>query len=328
MDAWQISPEDFPRHASPQEQLRFLARYAVVAPSSHNSEPWQFSIDTHGVGVYADRRRWLAVADPDQRELYLSVGCALENLLVAAEHFGFRHDVDWFPQGEEADCVAQVHLEPGGEASPWRPPELFSMLTVRHTSHQLHTSGSVPEADIARLRQCCNEEGVVLYVTSDHRFRQRVAELIAEGDRIQFADPAFRRELAGWIRRGVFGTPWLTSKLYAWTVRWINIGRTQARRDAELVGSSPLVAVLSAVQADPQYQARVGQVFERVALLAASMGLWTQPMSQLLEVLPVRDELVRLLPPSRMVPQHAFRMGYGPAERCHTPRRPLDEMLR
>jgi hypothetical protein len=165
-------------------------------------------------------------------------------------------------------------------------------------------------------------------LASDARFREQVAALVAEGDLIQFADRPFRRELSGWISRGVFGTPWLTSKLYAWAVRWVNIGRTQARRDAELVRSSSLIAVLSAVQADPPYQMRIGQVFERVSLQAASLGLWAQPMSQLVEVAAIRQQLVRLLPASRMLPQHAFRLGYGPAERCHTPRRPLQDMLR
>lgn len=327
MDPWQIHPDDFPKQGSPVEQFRFLVRYAILAPSSHNTEPWKFSVCDRGVVCSVDRSRWLRKADRDQRELYISLGCALENLLIAAEHYGYGHQIEWFPEGEASERVAQVQLEADGQPSGLRPPELFSSITVRHTSHQLHESRAIAEGDLRKLRACCYEQGVLLHMASDARFLQRTAALVEQGDLIQFSDPAFRQELAGWIARGVFGTPWLTSKLYAMAVRFVNIGRTQARRDADLVGSSPVIGVLSSSQADPGQQVRVGQVFERLALTAASMGIWTQPMSQLLEVDQVRAELVRLLPPGRMVPQHAFRMGYGPAERRHTPRRKLEEVL-
>ena len=89
----QIKEHDFPRDGDSVEKLKFLLRYAILAPSSHNTQPWKFSVAEDEIRVLVVRTRWLKVADPDQRELYISVGCALENLLIAAEHFGYGHQV-------------------------------------------------------------------------------------------------------------------------------------------------------------------------------------------------------------------------------------------
>ena len=79
------SVQDFPRIYPVQEQLRFLVRYAILAPSTRNTQPWRFRVEGECIEVLADLSRLHPVADRDRRELYLSVGCAIENLLVAAE---------------------------------------------------------------------------------------------------------------------------------------------------------------------------------------------------------------------------------------------------
>ena len=61
-------------------QFRFLLRYAILAPSSHNTQPWLFSLQDRCVEIYADRSRSLRVTDPDDRQLTIAGGCALSNL--------------------------------------------------------------------------------------------------------------------------------------------------------------------------------------------------------------------------------------------------------
>jgi hypothetical protein len=70
-----------------------------------------------------------------------------------------------------------------------------------------------------------------------------------------------------------------------------------------------------------------GQVYQRIGLLAASHGIWCQPMSQLVEVRELRQELMLAAAEGGLVPQHPFRLGYAPAEKQHTPRRRLEEVL-
>jgi hypothetical protein len=58
-----------------------------------------FGVEDDERRVYADESRRLTVADPDGRELSVSVGCALENLLVAAERFGVGRTVEYVSNG-------------------------------------------------------------------------------------------------------------------------------------------------------------------------------------------------------------------------------------
>jgi nitroreductase len=97
-DAWAVSEDDFPRGSPIEAQLGFLLRYAILAPSVRNTQPWAFSVQGNRIHLIADFRKTQPVADPDRRELYISIGCALENLLVAAEHFGLGHGIAYFPE--------------------------------------------------------------------------------------------------------------------------------------------------------------------------------------------------------------------------------------
>jgi hypothetical protein len=73
---WQIGAEDFPTHGEAAEKLKFLLNYAILAPSSHNTQPWMFSVAEDTLKIFVDSSRWLKVADPDQRELHINLGYA------------------------------------------------------------------------------------------------------------------------------------------------------------------------------------------------------------------------------------------------------------
>jgi hypothetical protein len=92
--------------------------------------------------------------------------------------------------------------------------------------------------------------------------------------------------------------------------------------------SSPILGLISSTINDRESQVKAGQLYERVALLAASVGIWTQPMSQILQVPELKEEVARLIPESGLTPIHPFRMGYASPEEEHTPRRQVDEVIR
>ena len=125
-----ILKKSFPRSATIEQQLRHLLRYAILAPSTRNTQPWRFAVQTNTVGLFADLERRQPVSDPDRRELYISLGCALENLLLAAEQHGFGHEVTYFPEDGNDEFVAHIAFAPGGTPSPSRAGTLSSS-TIR-----------------------------------------------------------------------------------------------------------------------------------------------------------------------------------------------------
>jgi hypothetical protein len=289
--------------------MRFLLRHAVLAPSSHNTEPWQFRVRENRIDVLLDFSRWLKVADDDQRELHISVGCALENLLVAAEHFGLGHDSVLLPKADDPSLAATVNFSEKGQPSSQRPAAMFDMIPVRDTNHQRYEDRAITDDVLQHLRVVCIEEGIHLHLTSDPEIKRKVDDLVVRGDAIEFADPALREKLAHRIGQGVFGTGWLMSKIGKLAVSYIDMGKSQGQKDSDILMGSPILGLISSEQNDRQSQLRVGQVYQRLSLLAASHGIWCQPMSQIVQVPELKAEVAALIPESGLVPQHPFRMA-------------------
>lgn len=71
---------------------RELVRYATLAASSHNTQPWIFKLEPKQIQVLPDLSRRCPAVDPDDHHLYASLGCATENLLLAARAGGLKGD--------------------------------------------------------------------------------------------------------------------------------------------------------------------------------------------------------------------------------------------
>jgi hypothetical protein len=326
-DPWIIAESDYPTTGLLLDRLRFLVRYAVLAPSSHNTQPWRFRLADDRVEVFIDVSRWLKVADRDRRELHLSVGCALENLLVAAEHFGLGHRTEYLPDSANTMHAATVHFDESGQPFPERPASLFSMITVRHTNHGEYDGRPIPPDVLDRLRNCCIEPGVRVLLTADDGIKRSVDALVVRADAIEFADPAFREELGYWIGQGVFGTSWLMSKIGKLAVTYVNMGPAQTKKDSAVLMSSPVLGLISSKDNERVTQIKCGQVYQRLTLMAASLGIWCQPISQIVQIPEIKAEVAKLQPDPSLFPLHPFRLGFNSPEKQHTPRLDVSEVL-
>lgn len=335
LDPWAISASDYPERGSAREKLRFLLGYAILAPSGHNTQPWLFRISGDAVEVRADRTRALPVVDPDDRALIISCGAALETLRIAARRFGRRVAVEPLPDTEDEDLLARAWLEEGGRASE-NEKELFAAIPERRSNRRRFEPRDLPEALLDRLVADARAEGVWLHPVRGED-RAPLAELIAEGDRIQMADRGFRRELASWIHpnrsrggdgmRGYgFGFGELMSHAGPVAIRSFDLGRGQAGRDRALAAGSPLLAVLGTEVDEPAAWLAAGQALQRVLLRARAAGVWSSFLNQPIEVPELRVRLAELIGRAGGHPQLLVRFGYGPEVRPQ-PRRPLEEVL-
>jgi nitroreductase len=311
-----------------EAQIGFLLRYAILAPSVRNTQPWAFSIQGSRVHLIADLRKTQPVADPDRRELYISIGCALENLLVAAEHFGFGHGIAYFPEREASDLVATVTFEPGGTPSQARAGATLASILKRHNDDAVFRPAPVPEWLRTRLVACCTEPDLQILLTDDRPFRRWIDALTLEADRAELASPGFRRELKYWIEQGVFGSPPMRERLRHAANARSDLTDHVARRDHAIVESAPLLGLICATGDTHLLHVRVGQLFERLWLTGTAMGVSINPMSQTMRHPRLRAVVGELLPSPGWTPQHLFRVGFGSSiGEQRTPRRPVDDVV-
>lgn len=324
-DPWAVDGAEFPRHGSERERIEFLLRYAILAPSTRNTQPWKFAVEGARIRVFGDPGNWQKVADPSRRELYLSVGCALENLLVAAEGFGYRTEVAYEDGAGHRFLAAVVTLHPDGTPDP-QAAALLAAIPRRHTNHRPFQERPVPAAALDELRRALRFSDIGLALTDDGAVKQAADELLDRADDMAFADPAFRAELSACLAQGAFGAPWLVSRLESWAVANPNLGRAGARQRAKVLVTAPFLGVITAGDDSRPAWVRAGQALERLWLAADALGLSLHPVSQMVQVPEIRAEFARLMKLDGVAAQ-PFRLGYAAAEPKHTPRRPLDDVL-
>jgi Nitroreductase family len=334
---WQVDSADFPAGAAAGDVLRFLLRYAVLAPSSHNTQPWLFRLHGRAVDLHADRARRLPVVDPDDRELTMSCGAALYTLRLALAAFAVDVWVTELPRPAEPDLLARVELT--GSPAPGPTPDeatLFAAITRRHTSRARFEPDPVPDAVVGELRAAARAEGAWLYEVPGWR-HAAVAKLLARADRLQMADPAFRAELAHWLRPShthhddgipgyALGRGEIESVVAPLVVRTFDMGAGQAASDEHLLADAPLLAVLGTLEDTVASWLRAGQALQRVLLTATALGLEASFLNQPIEVPTLRRHLARDLGVSGL-PQLLLRIGHGPRGST-TPRRPVADVLR
>ena len=59
-------------------------RAATLAANSHNTQPWIFTAAANAITIAPDFGRRSPAVDPDDHHLFVSLGCATENLVLAA----------------------------------------------------------------------------------------------------------------------------------------------------------------------------------------------------------------------------------------------------
>jgi iron-sulfur cluster repair protein YtfE (RIC family) len=329
---FELEREDFPAAGLPVEQLAYLLRYAVQAPSSHNTQPWRFKLSGDAVELYADRTRALPVVDHDDRELVISCGAALLTLRTAILHYGFEDDVQLLPDEREPDFLARIRL--GAARRPtMEEKHLFWAIAKRHTNRHAFEDRAVQTELVGELERAATDEGARLGILESDEQRHELAGLVAEADRRQFADPRFRRELASWINRNrthdgmpahALEVPRLLGPFAPLVVRTFDVGKGAAAHDRAIADGSPLLAVLDTAGDTPHDWLVAGQALARVLLRAAHDDVSASFLNQPVEVEELRAAVGRLT--GGGVPQIVVRLGYGPAVKP-TPRRPLGEVV-
>jgi len=331
--AWNVREADFPTSGNLSDQLKFLLKYAVLAPSGPNTQPWKFSINDDQVSLIADFTRSLPSVDPTDRTLYISHGCLLTNLLVAAEHFGFGYNLKCLPEGLSGDRTAAVQFSK--ESGKQKFPDLFREITKRHTNRMKYEDRAIEDETLLRLKDCVNKDGFKLDIITDKEGRTEMADILAAAHKIQLGNKAFRKELASWVRPNTsdamdglpgysFGYSDFESFFGSFIFGTFDMSKSRARIETSYMEESPAVAVLSTQKEDKLTWIKAGVLFETLFLTATKLGVRFDLFSQPIAILQLRDKMAKILDTN--YPQILIRMGYAEPSK-HTPRRPVEDVL-
>lgn len=315
----------------PEPDVRDLVRYATLAPNGHNTQPWRFVASTTAIRVVPDETRRTGVVDPDDHHLFVSLGCAFENLVIAGRAAGKAGDVEIGRNGALA-----LHLERG----PAQADSLLAAIPLRQSTRAEFDGRTIPAEDLAILERSAAEPGVRFILLTDRVRIDAVRDLVVAGNDAQMADPAFVSELRRWIRfnpqsamrsgDGLFsaasGNPSLPTILGEWAFSAFVTAEGERAKYARHIASSPALGVFVADNADASHWAKVGRACQRLCLTATARGLKLAFVNQPVEVAALRPALASLIGEPDKRPDLVLRIGYGPTL-PYSPRRPLADVL-
>ena len=311
--------------------LRNLVQAATLAASSHNTQPWKFAVGQDSIEIRPDRSRQLLVLDPAGRELWISLGCALENLLVTARASGYATQVTY----PEADEVIRVRLSPD---RPQSTP-LLAAITLRQNTRSAYDGQPVQLAVLRQLQAIRLEPGVTVQFVLEPSGLNTVLEYINQGNLQQYADPAFVQELISWLRFTRKDALATLDGLYTRSSgnpevpRWLGqmvVGGTrpqgQADADAAKFRSSSGAVLIASDTDDKAAWVRTGQVYERLALQMTALGVQSAMLNQPIEESSVRSQLSTAVKLGGALPQLLMRFGHGPLLPGSL-RRPVEQVM-
>lgn len=300
-------------------EMKKLIRYATMAPSGHNTQPWKFCISENTICIRPDLSRRLSVVDPDDRELYISLGAAIENLMIAAEHKGYSTSAE-YSSDYSSVCVKL-------DASDFKKDNdtLLNAIPERQSTRSNYDGRPIPEADIKKLESFPLEQGVSAVFITEPEKMDRIAELVREGNSIQINNPDFIRELVSWVRfnekevnkyRDGLSfksmqsppSPRFIGKLI---MKFFLKPDSQSEKDEEHIKSSSALMVVLSESNDFASWIRTGRSFERLALCATSLGIKNAHLNQPCEVPELKEELQKILGVGERHPQLLLRLGYA-----------------
>lgn len=301
-------------------EARDLIRYTTLAANSHNTQPWRFVVKERGIDILPDLTRKLSAVDPDNHHLFASLGCAAENLAIAARMRGTPGELMYDPANGGAVTF-------GFGQGPPEEPALFDAIPKRQSTRGLFDGKAVSVSDLTALAAAAAMPGVDLVLITDRPQMNRVRDLVLAGNATQMADAAFVSELKTWLRfspkhalqtgDGLFSASSGNPALPQWLgpMMFDLAFKPEAENDkyASQIASSAGLAVFVAQKDDPEHWVLAGRACQRFALAATAMGLKHAFLNQPVEVAGLRPDLAQLVGLPGRRPDIVMRFGYGPA---------------
>jgi nitroreductase len=343
-----------------------LVRAAILAASPHNTQPWQFKVTSSRIELYLDTQRNVGALDPYLREEHLGIGCALENLLLAAAANGYAATVtlqpgklEPIPADPKMKLVASVDLAPGKRDASALPElnELCAAIPRRHTNRAPYDPHRPLPPDFleALARLPGDDANTKLFLFTAGADRKKIAEVSSAANAEIYSDPDVQRGSERWLRLNwnavqehrdgltvdAFGLPplanaaakMMTPQMLHWAA-----AHSDKNGYMNLMLSAPLIGFIAVRDRyDQQQSLGAGRMWQRAHLFATARGLAARPCNEAVEMVDHERALGR--PASRVAllneitgdsswqPTFVFYLGYPTLPAHASPRRPLQSVL-
>jgi len=332
---WNISYKNYPQKGSNIDKIKFILGYAILAPSTHNIQPWNFKISGNICEVYYDKSLNLPEADPNSRDLYISMGTMLTNLRIAAESFGVFDGIQYVL---EDNFIAKINFCFDNEINIENSNlDLLKAISDRVNVRGVFFKRNIDYSAVKNFFENFDEYGINTHLLVDSKKIQQIASLTVDGLTLAHARKSFRKEMSKWMHNnftrklnGLPGyslrMPLLLSFIIPSIIPYFNLGSVLGKLNSKSINSAPAIGVITSDKNDFLSWLRVGEIFELINLKMVDAGLRTSIYVASIETSGKIDILQSIVGTSQL-PQFLFCIGYMNRKFKHTPRLPLEDKI-
>lgn len=317
-------------------EFRKFIGYGILAPSGHNTQPWKFKVTQNEIQIHPDFHRSLPIADGDNHALYISLGCAAENIILAAENAGYRTDLKIVKDITGIEFIS-ITLSPIDKK---KEDELFQYIQERQVTRNAYTHEKVSSEDLKILFDSAKIPGVEVRSFIAQNEIRELEHFIIEGSNHQFRNSDFTNELVSWIRfskkeiehkrdgiwHASMGFPKTGRLLGSLIMKKLVSSASEAKRWKKLVKASAGFILFIAEENDVKHWVNMGRAFQRFGLTACKLGIHHAHVNMPCEEVEVRRKMTKSLNLGTGHPLLLIRFGYS-EKMPYSYRRPLEDVL-
>lgn len=318
-----------------EDKIKHILNFAVLAPSTHNSQPWLFKIENNLCKIYYDSNINIKHADPERRDLFISMGCCIENLIIAGRYFNIFQDINYICKN---DCVAEIFFENKNNSYidlQWK--YLLDSISRRQNTRGIFKKEKIPEQITQPLRGLCKTQNIKIHLFEQKSDIQKIASLTGEGMEKAHKSKEFRHEMSHWIhhnytkhKKGMpgyaLGVPTPLSFILPHAVKHLNLGRMLKKLNQMTLSSAPLAIVISSDDNTETTWVKVGQIAERLMLELCDKNIHSSVYMAAIEIGGLYKKLQRDLNIAER-PQFLCVAGYKNPGKKFTPRKNIEEKI-
>lgn len=325
------------------EEIKLLLKYGILAPSSHNSQPWSFKIGNKYLEIYADLNRRLKESDKDGRMLFMALGCLITNFKIAADYFSFDYTVEYPPidlTSPRFILTAKInfHGKETGKSQNTDICNYFEAISERRSNRNKYKDEPIPADGLADLENINKDGDLRTDFVSNKELKSQIAEISSQAMGQVMSDCYFRRELAYWLRTNLSlkkdGMPGNghcmslpISFIAPFILRYVDVSKVEAKKEKMRIINFPTVGIISSIESNPGNWLKVGELLEKILLAAQSKGIDSVIRVASIEFAESREKLKNILNLKNFIPQMLFGLGYAQKEAPHSPRREIKEVI-
>lgn len=344
--------------------LKKIINAATQAPSGDNCQPWRFVVRGNEIRVFNVPERDTSLYNWGQRAAYVAHGALIENISITASALGYGAKIDIFPESENPDLVAVIHLE---KSTPKDEP-LYSYIDKRVTNRKPYKKTPLTEEQRVELQRTSSEiDGATFMFTEDLQKITLLAEAGSVNERILLENRRLHEFFFGHInwtekeelekRYGLYiktlelpKPAEIGFKLFShWAVlrilNKIGASKAVARQNAQIYASSSAIGIITIENDTPLAFIRAGRLLQRVWLKTTKMDLSLQPLAGItffmqkllaegsqafstdhIKLIKTRFNIIKeTFGINNEVVAIMFRIGHGDEPSAHSLRFPIEE---